>query len=99
MGVQRLVHLQPVHGNVVDIVQERLRLVATLWLLFGVVVVLGWSILRRLRGEDAPLSPFAITGRVTLVLLGLGAWLGIMANQLPCVLGLPNCDCQAADPA
>jgi hypothetical protein len=69
-----------------------LRLVALLWLLLGIVIVLGWSIIRRMRGDEANDGPLALSGRAALLILAGGAWLGIMANQLPCFLGLSSCN-------
>jgi hypothetical protein len=65
--------------------------VALLWLLLGIVIALGWSIVRRFRGEEAGEGPLALSGRAALLILAGGAWLGILANRLPCFLELSSC--------
>jgi hypothetical protein len=70
-----------------------LRLLAVLWLMLGIAFVLGWSILRRLRADEGDAEPprLVLTGRVVLMLVALGAWVGILANRLPCVIGSGSC--------
>lgn len=64
-----------------------------LWLLATVFIIIVASIVRTVRAGDSLLAhPATLLFR--LVFLALVAWLwgGLFIDQLPCFLGVPNCD-------
>jgi hypothetical protein len=63
-------------------------LFVTLWLLAFAIVAL----LRPVLSRAASITAAGITGRLLLTGLLAYAWGAILLDQLPCFLGIPNCD-------
>ena len=64
-----------------------------LWLLPLAFVVVLMPMVRVLRaGQSLSANPFNLLFRVALLALVATAWAGIVADQTPCFLGVPNCD-------
>ena len=63
-----------------------LVLFGTLWLLGAVFVALLLSLLRKRQ------RPAAILVRIGLSIVVACLWAGIVMDQMPCFLGVPNCD-------
>ena len=72
-------------------------LFGTLWLLAAAVLLLLWPLARDLRMETSdarsPLEPLRRHWPALMVALLLAwLWASIVADQMPCFLGVPNCD-------
>lgn len=72
-------------------------LFGTLWILAGAVLLLVWPLVRdfRMEASDAR-GPLGTLSRhwpaLSIALLLATLWAGIVADQMPCFLGVPNCD-------
>ena len=62
-----------------------------LWLLPAVFLLLMLPAVRSLRMHERA-APFGLLVRITLCVLVVMAWGGLVLDQLPCFLGVPNCD-------
>ena len=68
--------------------------------LFGVMWILPLSLILivmplvrgRSAGEREPASPFSLLSRGVLAILIAWLWVAIVRDQMPCFLGVPNCD-------
>jgi hypothetical protein len=70
-----------------------LALFVAMWLLPAAFTVVLMPILRRLRaGGRAAAHPTALVPRLLLLIVIAWLWLGLVIDQLPCFLGVPNCD-------
>jgi hypothetical protein len=70
-----------------------LALFVVMWLLPAAFTLVLTPILRRLRaGGRAAAHPGALVPRVLLLILIAWFWLSLVIDQLPCFLGVPNCD-------
>jgi hypothetical protein len=68
-------------------------LFGVLWFLPLVFVITAKPLLQPLGARTSVLAhPAALVIRLSLLGLISFAWLGIVADQLPCFLGVPNCD-------
>jgi hypothetical protein len=68
-------------------------LFVVLWLLPTAFFLIVAPIVRSLRaGEKVLAHPVALLFRVALLILLATAWGGLINDQMPCFLGLPNCD-------
>jgi hypothetical protein len=70
-----------------------LALFVVMWLLPAAFTAVLTPILRRLRaGGRVAAHPGALVPRVLLLILIAWFWLSLVIDQLPCFLGVPNCD-------
>ncbi|HEY5884098.1 MAG TPA: hypothetical protein VIT88_05390 [Pyrinomonadaceae bacterium] len=70
-----------------------LLLFALMWLLPTVFILLLMPLLRRIRnGGSGPVRLMPLMLRVTSLVLIAAVWGWGLADQLPCFLGIPNCD-------
>jgi hypothetical protein len=68
-------------------------LFAVLWLLPLAVTLTLTPIVRAARaGARIAANPFGLLVRVAFVGLAVWLWGGIVLDQMPCFLGVPNCD-------
>jgi len=64
-----------------------------LWLLPAAFILILMPILRSVRaGNGSMANPISLLLRVTFLILVAGLWIGIILDQIPCFLGVPNCD-------
>ena|SRR5688572_7044472 len=63
-----------------------------LWLLPAVFLLLMLPAVRSLMGKHDRAASFGLLVRITLGVLVVMAWGGLVLDQLPCFLGIPNCD-------
>lgn len=64
-----------------------------LWLLPAAFVVVLAPLVRTVRaGRSVTANPVNLLLRVTLLILIAVLWAGVFVDQLPCFLGVPNCD-------
>jgi hypothetical protein len=64
-----------------------------LWLLPVMFVLAAAPIARALRPRQPALPrPTALVLRVGLLVVVTAMWIGLVDDQLPCLLGVPNCD-------
>lgn len=68
-------------------------LFATLWLLSVAFILTLRPVVRTLRGGDT-IKPGRVTilARVALLVLVAWLWASLLLDQMPCFLGVPNCD-------
>ena len=70
-----------------------LALFATQWLLPTAFILIGVKIVRNVRAGNSLLSnPATLLLRVAGLALIVWVWGSIVADQMPCFLGVPNCD-------
>jgi hypothetical protein len=70
-----------------------LALFVVMWVLPAAFTVVLTPMLRRRRaGDRATAHTGAFVPRVLLLILIAWFWLGLVIDQLPCFLGVPNCD-------
>src|SRR5688500_12989985 len=63
-----------------------------LWLLPTVFIVMLAPLVRNIKAGNIMTKPFALLLRVaSLAVIGM-MWTGMIVDQLPCFLGIPNCD-------
>jgi hypothetical protein len=68
-------------------------LLALIWLLTTAFVAALIPMLQSVRaGEDLLAHPLGLSIRVLLLALIAMMWAAIVVDQLPCFLGVPNCD-------
>ena len=64
-----------------------------LWLLLMIFMLILLPIVRDVSaGNKLTAKPVILVFRVMLIILIALAWGGIVADQMPCFLGIPNCD-------
>jgi hypothetical protein len=64
-----------------------------LWLLPVVFSLILIPFIQKVRvGENTRLKPIALLLSVLLLLLIAWVWINILRDQMPCFLGVPNCD-------
>ena len=64
-----------------------------MWLLPTIFVVILMPIVRDLRaGNSLMASPLSLVISVTLLVLIGFMWTSLLMDQMPCFLGVPNCD-------
>jgi hypothetical protein len=76
-----------------DMSEFPLPLFGILWLLPTVFTLALAPLMRNLRTRENILArPFTLLLRVTLLALVAVSWVWLVNDQLPCFLGVPNCD-------
>lgn len=65
-----------------------------MWLLPVLFLLTGMPIVRNLRraGNSILANPILLLIRVVFLALLVWMWFGILIDQMPCFLGVPNCD-------
>ena len=64
-----------------------------MWLLAMSFMIILMPLLRRLPGGSRNIpKPVSILPRVIPLILIAGMWLALVLDQMPCFLGVPNCD-------
>lgn len=68
-------------------------LFAILWLVGAAFILAAAPIVHAVRaGESVLKRPALLTMRVVFLLLAAMFWTGVVSDQMPCFLGVPNCD-------
>jgi hypothetical protein len=68
-------------------------LFAVMWLLPATFFIASAPLLRSLRTPEAVLAhPVSLVFRIASLALLAAFWIGLIQDQLPCFLGVPNCD-------
>jgi hypothetical protein len=68
-------------------------LFAILWLVPAVFVFAAVPLVRAIRaGESVLTHPVVLSLRVSILVLAALFWVAIVNDQMPCFLGVPNCD-------
>ena len=68
-------------------------LFAILWFLPTAFVIAIAPLVRAFRTRDSVLThPVALVLRIAFLTLVAVLWIGLIQDQLPCFLGMPNCD-------
>lgn len=68
-------------------------LFALLWLLVSAFVVVAAPLIRAIRaGESVLARPAVLTVRIGFLVGAALFWIAIVQDQMPCFLGVPNCD-------
>lgn len=63
-----------------------------LWLLPTVFIVILATLVRNIKTGNIMTKPFALLLRITSLAVITVMWTGMIIDQLPCFLGIPNCD-------
>jgi cation transport ATPase len=64
-----------------------------MWLLTFSFILISMPIIRNLRaGNRNATNLFSLLTKVVLLTLIAGIWIRLLIDQLPCFLGVPNCD-------
>jgi hypothetical protein len=64
-----------------------------MWLLPMLFIVTGMPIMRNLRAGNAIIAnPVLLFIRIVFLAFIVWMWFGILFDQMPCFLGIPNCD-------
>lgn len=64
-----------------------------IWLLPVLVMLTGAPIVRNVRaGNNILAHPFMLLMRIVFFVFLIWMWFGILIDQMPCFLGVPNCD-------
>jgi hypothetical protein len=70
-----------------------LGLFTFMWLFAVIFVLILMPIVRAMRaGNIATANPLFIALKVVFMGLMAWAWIGLVIDQMPCFLGVPNCD-------
>lgn len=85
---------------ILDLINQRevnedfpIPLFVTLWFLSVVFIALLMPIIHDLRaGENILAHPFSLTIRIIFMSLATWMWISIVIDQMPCFMGVPNCD-------
>lgn len=76
-----------------DVYRFPFALFGVLWLLPTLFIAMTATILRTVRAGNSLLAhPVSLTLRVAVLAFLVFAWTGLVYDQLPCFLGVPNCD-------
>ena len=68
-------------------------LFVVMWLLSLSFFVVLMPVARSLGVKEArEAAPFALLPRLAVSLLVAGVWISLVLDQMPCFLGVPNCD-------
>ena len=68
-------------------------LFGVMWILASIVLSLAIPLVRDLRaGKSVAATPVNLILRVSVVVLVAVVWTGIVNDQMPCFMGVPNCD-------
>jgi len=68
-------------------------LFAMMWILPVLFILTRMPILRNLRAGDTLITqPINLLIRVVVLVLVAILWTGLLLDQMPCFLGVPNCD-------
>jgi hypothetical protein len=67
-------------------------LLAFMWLLTLAFFAILIPLIRRIKTDKGRVNYFSIVPRVVCVILIAWLWVGVVADQMPCFLGVPNCD-------
>ena len=62
-----------------------------MWLLGFCLVLIGRPVFETW-GTDARPGPLGLTARIVTVIVIAVFWSGLVLDQMPCFLGVPNCD-------
>lgn len=74
-------------------VPDLILLFGLLWLLAAAFIVVVMPVGQKMRaGDRVAAKPFNLLLRVALSALILMMWVGVIIDQMPCFLGVPNCD-------
>ncbi len=80
-------------GPLPPVVQFPIPLFIILWLIPVVSVLVAAPLMRAAHaGQNLLDRPVALAVRVAFLLIAALLWAGIVADQWPCFMGLPNCD-------
>ena len=70
-----------------------IALFAMMWILPVIFILTGMPIWRNLRaGTSLMTQPVNLLVRVVILALVAVLWTGVLLDQMPCFLGVPNCD-------
>jgi hypothetical protein len=86
-----LLALEAVNGGL-SAANLPIPLFAILWLLPVVIGLILMPMVRQLRTERVAKDAIAVAIKSVLVLALAWMWLMIVVDQMPCFLGVPNCD-------
>jgi hypothetical protein len=67
-------------------------LYAAMWLLAALFVVIVMPVLRMPAERRSTADVVSLLSRVVLGIAVAGVWIGLVQDQMPCFLGVPNCD-------
>ena len=67
-------------------------LFAVLWMLTALFVLIVMPVLRMPGERRTTADVVSLLSRVVLGIFVAGLWIGIVQDQMPCFLGVPNCD-------
>jgi len=68
-------------------------LFGVLWLLPTAFILLVAPVVSRLRsGENILAHPVTLLLRITILAIVATMWVSLLKDQMPCFLGVPNCD-------
>jgi hypothetical protein len=68
-------------------------LLSILWLLAVIFLVTLMPLVRNVRvGNNIFTNPVSILFRVVFLVILARMWTGVLIDQMPCFLGVPNCD-------
>lgn len=68
-------------------------LFAMMWILPVIFILTGMPILRNLfAGNSLMAQPASLLIRVIILVIIAFLWTGLLRDQMPCFLGVPNCD-------
>ena len=67
-------------------------LFAAMWLLTALFVVIVMPALRMPAERRSTADVVSLLSRVVLGIVLAGLWIGLVQDQMPCFLGVPNCD-------
>lgn len=64
-----------------------------MWLLPMLFLLIGMPVVRNIRaGESISANPFILLIRVIFLIVIAAFWASLLTDQMPCFLGVPNCD-------
>ena len=67
-------------------------LFAVMWLLTALFVVIVMPVLRSTPERRGTADIVSLLSRVVLGIVVAGLWISLVQDQMPCFLGVPNCD-------
>jgi cation transport ATPase len=69
-----------------------LFLFAVLWLLPAIFILTLLPLVRSARDSERRRHPASLLARIAVLVLLGAAWVSLMGDQMPCFLGVANCD-------
>ena len=63
-----------------------------LWILPVIFMLMLIPVVRMFRAEKNVKGSFSLLARVAVMIALAWSWIGIVLDQMPCFLGVPNCD-------